>query len=313
MRRTISSTSNGRRAPDASKKDRLRRNQFGGFLSGPIIKNRTFWSFNYEDRRQTQESIGTAWWPGQDFRSGDFSRLLNPATNPATGRPVRAPIIIYDPITGLPFDRNIIPASRLHKGALNVIDTFLPLPDFQQLDPLDFTASRAIPSIIGARQYFGRVDHNVSSKDKVFGRFAVDKSKWQANQINPNFPEDRYSDAYNVASQWIHTFSSNVLHEFRFGINNWGDNYINPRSNSEFDVDTLGIGKFRVAGDGNRKFTPPRRESPASVSPSAISTAALMIRIAIKSPTISRSSTVNTRSRPGFSPYMPRWTGVRPT
>ena len=47
-----------------------------------------------------------------------------------------------------------------------------------------------------------------------------------------------------------------MLHEFRFGINNWGDNYINPRTNTDFDVDSLGIGEFRVAGDGNRKFTP---------------------------------------------------------
>ncbi len=238
------------------KKDRLRRNQFGGFVGGPVIKNKTFWSFNYEERKQTQEALATAWWPNQDFRKGDFSLLLNPPTNPATGRPVRAPIVIFDPVTGIPFDRNIIPANRLHKGTQSVIDKYLPLPDFQQLDPLDFTASRAVPSIIGARQYFGRIDHNFSARDKVFGRFALDKSKWTANQINPNFPEDRYSDAYNVATQWIHTFSANVLHEFRFGINNWGDNYLNPRSNSNFDVDSLGIGQFRVAGDGNRKFTP---------------------------------------------------------
>jgi hypothetical protein len=238
------------------KKDHLRRNQFGAFVSGPMIKNRTFWSFNYEDRRQTQESVATAWWPNQDFRKGDFSLLLNPPINPATGRPVRAPIVIYDPLTGLPFADNILPAARLHPGAQNVVSKYLPLPDFQQLDPLDFTASRAIPSVIGARQYFGRIDHNLSSKDKVFGRFALDRSNWQANQINPNFPEDRISDAYNVATQWIHTVSANVLHELRFGINNWGDNYINPRSNTNFDVDSLGIGQFRVAGDGNRKFTP---------------------------------------------------------
>lgn len=237
------------------KKDRLRRNQFGGFFSGPVIRNKTFWSFNYEERRQTQESVVTAWWPGQDFRSGDFSRLLNPPINPATGRQVRAPITIYDPLTGIPFTNNVIPANRLHPGALNVIDKYLPLPDFQQLDPLDFTASRAVPSVIGARQYFGRVDHNFSTRDKVFGRFAIDKSDWQANQINPNFPEDRISEAYNIATQWLHTFTPNVLHEMRFGINNWGDNYINPRSNSNFDVDSLGIGRFRVAGDGNRKFT----------------------------------------------------------
>ncbi|MFN7919231.1 MAG: TonB-dependent receptor [Bryobacteraceae bacterium] len=238
-------------------KDRLRRNQFGGFVSGPVIKNRTFWSFNYEERRQTQESVITAWWPNQDFRRGDFSILANPPINPATGRQVRAPIVLFDAANnGLPYPNDVLPASKLHKGALSVVEKYLPQPDFQQIDPLDFTVRRAIPGIIGARQYFGRLDHNFSSKDKVFGRFALDKSKWTANQVNPNFPEDRYSDAYNVATQWLHTFSSNVLHEFRFGINNWGDNYLNPRSNSNFDVDSLGIGKFRVAGDGNRKFTP---------------------------------------------------------
>jgi hypothetical protein len=238
------------------KKDRLRRHQFGGFFSGPVIKNRTFWSFNYEERRQTQEAVATAWWPSQDFRKGNFGLLLNPPLNPATNRPVRNPIVIYDALNGTPFAGNIVPPSRQHPGSLNVIDKYLPLPDFQQLDPLDFTARRAVPSVIGARQYFGRLDHNFSSKDRVFGRFAVDKSHWDAFQINPNFPENRYSDAYNVATQWLHTFSPNVLNEFRFGINNWGDNYLNPRSNSNFDVDSLGIGKFRVAGDGNRKFTP---------------------------------------------------------
>ena len=80
--------------------------------------------------------------------------------------------MIFDPFTGLPFPNNILPSARLHKGALNVIDKYLPLPDFRQLDPLDFTARRAVPSIIGAHQYFGRLDHNFSSKDKVFGRFA---------------------------------------------------------------------------------------------------------------------------------------------
>src|SRR4029450_11125397 len=46
------------------------------------------------------------------------------------------------------------------------------------------------------------------------------------------------------------------LDDVLFGINNWGDNFVNPRTNTDFDLDTLGIGQFRVAGDGNRKFTP---------------------------------------------------------
>src|SRR5262249_29444782 len=95
-------------------KDRLRRNQFGTFLSGPIVRNKTFWSFNYEGRRENKETVSTAWWPNQDFRNGNFSALLNPAINPATGRAYRAPIIIYDPTSGEPFANNIIPTTRLN-------------------------------------------------------------------------------------------------------------------------------------------------------------------------------------------------------
>ena len=84
-------------------KNRLRRNQFGTFLSGPIIRNRTFWSFNYEGRQENSEVVSTAFWPNQDFRNGNFSALLDPATNPATGKPFRAPITIFDPLTGLRF------------------------------------------------------------------------------------------------------------------------------------------------------------------------------------------------------------------
>jgi len=238
------------------KKDRLRRNQFGTFLGGPLIKNRTFWSFNYEGRREIQEGVATAFWANNDFRQGDFSRLLTPAINPATNRPYRAPIVVFDPNTGTPFAGNVVPKTRLHPGAQTVINQFLPKPDFEQPDILDFTARRAVPQVINSNQFFGRLDHNFGSRDKVFGRFAVNSDDWDANAINPNFPEYRISTAYNVATQWIHTFSPSLMNEFRFGINNWGDNFVNPRTNTDFDVDSLGVGKFRVASDGNRKFTP---------------------------------------------------------
>jgi hypothetical protein len=65
--------------------NRLRRNQFGSFLSGPVYlpkiyngKNRTFWSFNYEGERLTQESAQETFWHPQAFRNGDSSALLTP-------------------------------------------------------------------------------------------------------------------------------------------------------------------------------------------------------------------------------------------
>jgi hypothetical protein len=238
------------------KKNRLRRNQFGTFIGGPAIRNRTFWSFNFEGRREISEQVQTAFWPNQNFRNGDFSALLTPAVNSNTGRPYRAPIAIFDPMTGLPFPGNIIPRTRLDPGAQNMISKFLPQPDFQQADVLDYTAQRNVGIPIDSNQYFGRLDHNLTSRDKLYGRVALQSSQQTINQINPNFPQFRVSEAYNVASGWIHTFGQNVLSEFRFGINNWGDNFVNPRSNTDFDVDSLGIGQWRVVGDGNRKLTP---------------------------------------------------------
>ena len=48
------------------------------------------------------------------FRNGDFSALQNGYI--ANGRFV-APILIYDPDTGVPFPNNTIPASRIHPGS----------------------------------------------------------------------------------------------------------------------------------------------------------------------------------------------------
>ena len=112
----------------------MRRNQFGVFLSGPAYlpkvyngKNKTFWSFNYEGERLTQESAQETFWYPQAFRNGDFSALLTPPIG-SNGRPIRAPVVIYDPLTGEPFRgadgqiSNIIPANRINKNAQNFIN-----------------------------------------------------------------------------------------------------------------------------------------------------------------------------------------------
>ena len=104
---------------------RLRRNQFGAFLAGPVIlpkiyngKDRTFWSFSFEALRLTQETVSEAFYFPQEFRNGDFSALLKPLIR--NGAPVRAPVIIYDPVTGEPFRdaagniNNIIQIGRAH-------------------------------------------------------------------------------------------------------------------------------------------------------------------------------------------------------
>lgn len=244
-----------------AKKDALRQNQYGLVLSGPVTipkiyngKNRTFWAFNFEHRLVRQQSVQTQWFPEDVFRGGDFSSILNPYV--ANGRTV-AGRVIYDPLDGTPFANNVLPRSRLHAGALKVLDLYIPKSSFQQQDPLDFTARAGIPNPINAHQYFGRVDHNFSSRDRVFGRVAIDRSDRTANFINPNLPVFVTSEVTNLASQWVHTFNQSMINEFRFGFNISDDLTSNPRTdNTSFDMDALGVGQFRIPTDNNRKLTP---------------------------------------------------------
>jgi outer membrane receptor protein involved in Fe transport len=247
-------------------KNALRRNQFGTWLAGPVMlpgyrgKDRTFWSFNYEGTRETEESVQQAFWFPEEFRRGDFSALLTPLIR--DGRPVRAPIIIHDPLTGEPFRdgsgqiSNIIPASRIDRDAQNFINTYLPLPQFRPDDILDVNVIGTVPNTLKQNQYFGRIDHNFSSSDRVFGRYATQDSSYIRESLNPNFPTLFSVKAHNVAFQYLRMFSPRILNEFRFGFNKVNHDQRNPRTNTDFDADSLGIGKFRVAVDNNRKFTP---------------------------------------------------------
>lgn len=258
-------------------KNRLRRNQFGAWLAGPVMlpkvyngKDRTFWSFNFEGTRQTEESIRQTFWFPAAFRNGDFSALLRPLIR--NGVPVRNPTIIYDPVTGEPFRdaqgniTNIIPASRINKNAQNFINKYLPLPDFAPDDILDVNVIRSVPNILYQNQYFARVDHQFSSRDRIFGRFATMKGDFQINDVNPNFPSVQRIQNYNVAFQHLHTFNPTTLNEFRVGFNKVNNDQTSPRSNTDFDPDTLGVGQFRVAVDNNRKF----RKDETGIPPTGI-------------------------------------------
>ncbi len=242
------------------KKNPLRQNQFGFVVSGPVVipklyngKNKTFWAFNYEGRRTREGIVSTANFPIDEFRNGDFSRLQKGYT--ANGRFV-APTLIWDPDTGNLFPNNVIPRSRLHPGALNVLEKYVPKAQFIQEDPLDFTARAAVAQPINVNTFFARVDHNFSDKDRVFARLAWDRSNLIRTNINPNLPVFTGSQVTNLATQWIHTFSSNMINELRFGFQISNDLTSNPRTdNTAFDMDSLGVGQFRVPSDGNRKLT----------------------------------------------------------
>ena len=205
---------------DRAQKNKLRRNQFGLVLSGPLIKNKTFWAVNWESRREIVGDVQTTQFPFDSWKRGDFSELLSGTINPATGGLYRDPIIIYDRDNGDPFANNMIPQSRLHPGALNLLNLYVPSGAVPAARSAGLHRPRRRSTSRSSRiTFFGRVDHYFNDTDRVFARLAMDRSSVESININPNLPVSRTSRVYNLASSWVHNFSPTMINELRFGFN----------------------------------------------------------------------------------------------
>src|SRR5438876_1765179 len=99
----------------------FKRSQYGGVLSGPIRKNKTFFLFSLEDLRQHAFQSNTTTVPTLPQRKGDFSQTF--ASN---GQQIR----IFDPFSTRanpaggyirdPFPGNVIPASTINPVSANL-------------------------------------------------------------------------------------------------------------------------------------------------------------------------------------------------
>ncbi len=246
---------NFERVGERANKDKLRRNQFGVVVSGPLVKNKTFWAFNYEGRRERVGVVQETRFPHDEWRTGDFSELISPSFTSLPGR--ETPTVVFDAFTGDPFPNNTLPQTRLHPGPQNLLSQFVPRASFREVDPLLNTAREAVDRPIDTNLWFARVDHHFNDANRIFWRMAYDRSSFNRAAINPNFPTFLDSRIWNIASSWVHTFSQNAINDLRFGFNISNDDTTHPRSSDEsFDMDGLGVGLVRVAGDGNRMLTP---------------------------------------------------------
>lgn len=97
----------------APRRDTLKRNQFGGTVGGPIIRNKAFFFFGYQGTLlRSDPAVTRQFLPTAAMRNGDFSAVSS---------------TIRDPLTSQPFPGNIIPANRLSTVSRNLLK-FIPVP-----------------------------------------------------------------------------------------------------------------------------------------------------------------------------------------
>ena len=94
---------------------------------------------------------------------------------------------------------------------------------------------------IDDNQYFVKIDHSFTENDKVFARYATNIPNWFSITNNPEFSYLVQARNNNLATQWLHLFSPTIINEARFGISESRDDSFNPRANTDFTLEGIGI------------------------------------------------------------------------
>jgi len=199
-------------------KDKLRRNDFGFSLGGPIIKDRLFFFYSQEWNKELRGVTRTGSVPTVAERSGDFRnrRIL------ANGNSCDGPAIGSGPGAAT----QVIPAANLSNAGLT-LEKLFPLPNIAWSPSSGNCTNWAssIPSPIDFREENVRIDYKLNHANQLFGRFTQDNwsnaspilfSNLWGDDAFPGVESSWSQPSRQVAVKLTTTLSTNSINEVQF-------------------------------------------------------------------------------------------------
>ena len=216
----------------------FKRNQFGGTLGGPIVKDKTFFFADYEGIRQSKGLPYLVSVPTDTVRSGKLYSVFNASSTPncptgSTPTADQACQYTVDPAAAQYFTFwPHAPASQQLAGNDTGLYTFTG----QQVVNEDFVTAR--------------VDHHFSDRDSLFGSYMYDRTPYSSPDGLNNVEFQTRTARQFAAIEETHLFSPSFANSLRIGGNHEGVN--NNKSIKAINPDAartdLGVGGTAFAG-----------------------------------------------------------------
>ncbi|MCI0721684.1 MAG: carboxypeptidase regulatory-like domain-containing protein [Acidobacteria bacterium] len=195
-----------------ARRPEFKQNQFGFTTGGPIRKGNTWFFGGYEGFRSSRGSAVFSRIPTPAEISGDF-RGHPPIFNPYTTRPDpnNPGQFIRDP-----FPNNVIPQELLNAGNRFWISKFIPAPNRTDPGP-NFVNTQS--RVTDQDQFSVRADHQLTSKDMIYGRFSFSDTTIGSPVQLPVNRTDNFYNGRNAVLNWTHTFNPKLITHFSVGYN----------------------------------------------------------------------------------------------
>lgn len=245
-------------------KEPFQRNQFGGFIGGPIRKNKTFFFGNYEGYRLRETDPFISSVPTIPERTGDFSQLL-----------VQQDIQLINPYTGAPIPDNRLDLATQPDGSplintvgQNAINLY-PLPTNTDPSQPNYFQNNYITTqkrINNQNSFDIRVDHQFRPADLLFVSYSYDNvSSTRPGPLGNLGGSDCCPSISNSLGQhlgigYTHTFSPTLINDlhggyFRYSVNalpfNYGKNLglaLGIPNSNRGDLNSSGLTNIDSAG-----------------------------------------------------------------
>jgi hypothetical protein len=189
----------------------IRYNLFGGNVSGPIVKNKLFFLFDYSGLRSSQSSSTLAVVPTAAEAGGNFSGVSQILYNPNT----------FNPVTGAeqPFTNNQIPASAINPFAQKWLGLY-PSPNLTATATSNYNYGTNLTNTDNSNEYLGRVDYNISQADHLYGSVLYLNAPTAGQTIIPGlFGATHINIGTNGTIEETHVFGPTIVNTARIGYN----------------------------------------------------------------------------------------------